>query len=397
MSLDQEHSVIGASSMDRWSACPGSVRLSKDLPNVTSEYAKEGTQAHELAAEWLRSGRKPKFPSQDMENAVSTYVEICNKYYSPSHRELGACRGIEHMFDLSAVYPGCFGTSDFWCYWPWKKHLIVLDYKHGAGIFVSAEHNKQAQYYALGVLTTLRFQIDTIEIGIVQPRCAEEGQALRTWTIDSMDLFDFQVELIEAAERTADPNAPLIPGDQCRFCPAAQHHVCPELQQQVTALAQAEFAALPALATPEDVKAAIQAKILTYDPIKIKHALDQRDFIKAYLKTLDEFAYNYLENGNSIPGYKLVDKSGNRKWLDEEKTINMLKAAGYADSVIYEAPKLKSPAQLEKALKKSKGIIEGHAEKNDSGHALVTMDDPRPPAKPTAQSEFAPLIYDPFA
>jgi len=40
------HSPIGASSMHRWSVCPGSVRLSSNVPSVSSSYADEGTEAH---------------------------------------------------------------------------------------------------------------------------------------------------------------------------------------------------------------------------------------------------------------------------------------------------------------------------------------------------------------
>ena len=39
--------------MYRWATCPGSVRLSKGIPNRSSKYAQEGTDAHEWAAKIL--------------------------------------------------------------------------------------------------------------------------------------------------------------------------------------------------------------------------------------------------------------------------------------------------------------------------------------------------------
>lgn len=48
------HSILGASSAGRWMKCPGSVRLCKGLPNVSSEAAKEGTAAHWFAEQCLK-------------------------------------------------------------------------------------------------------------------------------------------------------------------------------------------------------------------------------------------------------------------------------------------------------------------------------------------------------
>lgn len=44
-----KHALLSPSSAHRWCNCPGSVALTKDLPNVSSPYAEEGTRAHRLA------------------------------------------------------------------------------------------------------------------------------------------------------------------------------------------------------------------------------------------------------------------------------------------------------------------------------------------------------------
>ncbi|SQC97399.1 Protein of uncharacterised function (DUF2800) [Fusobacterium necrophorum subsp. necrophorum] len=43
------HALLGPSSASRWMACPPSVNLTKDMPDTTSEYAAEGSLAHEIA------------------------------------------------------------------------------------------------------------------------------------------------------------------------------------------------------------------------------------------------------------------------------------------------------------------------------------------------------------
>src|SRR5690242_1931335 len=49
MKKPNTHSSIGASSMYRWSVCPGSVNLSQGIHAPSSRYAAEGTCAHSLA------------------------------------------------------------------------------------------------------------------------------------------------------------------------------------------------------------------------------------------------------------------------------------------------------------------------------------------------------------
>ncbi|MGM3015935.1 DUF2800 domain-containing protein, partial [Bacillus cereus group sp. BC329] len=68
-----------------------------------------------------------------------------------------------------------------------------------------------------------------------------------------------------------------------------------------------------------------------------------------YLRDLRALAFQMLENGQPLPGYKLVAKRGTRQWVDEQKVVEWVdknKIDGATDT------KLKSPAQLEKVVKK---------------------------------------------
>ena len=42
------HAILSASGASRWLACTPSARLEEQFPDSTSEYAKEGTLAHEV-------------------------------------------------------------------------------------------------------------------------------------------------------------------------------------------------------------------------------------------------------------------------------------------------------------------------------------------------------------
>lgn len=54
MPTPKNHAVLSASSAHRWLNCPGSVSLTKDMPDTKSEYAEEGRLAHAVAELKLR-------------------------------------------------------------------------------------------------------------------------------------------------------------------------------------------------------------------------------------------------------------------------------------------------------------------------------------------------------
>ena len=354
--------------MDRWSACPGSVRESRGKSNVPSAYAEEGTEAHTRAAKWLKGEEVPK-PSTEAEwemfNAVAEYVQYVTDRIESEDEVL-----IEHSFDLSAIHPGCYGTADCVIWKPRAKHLIVIDYKHGAGLLVQAVNNSQLKYYALGALITCGFPAETVEMVIVQPRISVPEGPIRSQTIPAIDLFDFSVDVADYATATEQPDAPLVPGEHCRFCPAAPS--CPALLAKTQLVAATEF-----------------RSDLSYDPQKLKMALDSRPAVQAWLKAVDEFAYAEAEAGRCPPGYKLVDKRPTRRWRDEQRTIDTLGVLGVD---IYAPPELLTVAQMEKKV--TKALLAPLWDSKSSGHALVPESDPRPATKPEAKEEFLIVLGD---
>lgn len=378
--MSAPHSGVGASSMYRWEACPGSVALAATVPaQPSTSYAEEGNQAHAFAADWLTSGIEPKFPSSEMRDAVKIYVDFCNRYYSPSHVKLGAVRGVETFFDNSHIIPGMYSTVDYWCYWPWLKRLLVTDFKYGAGVFVDVEDNTQAQYYAVGLILSKPdfFQVDTAELAIVQPRCMKdtEVEGIRATEIPRFDLDVFKNRIAEGIAATRKPNAPLVSGKHCRFCPVGA--ICPEIIKQKDEALAGDFAVIPSDATQ------------VYDVRKLATALGQREAIKSYLSKLDEFAYQEMSRGVDVPGWKLVEKRGRREYKNPELTRNTLKAAGIPDKDMLTTPELKSPAQLEMSLdKRYKQLIAEHTEMKSSGLTIAPITDKRPAVTKKPEDDF---------
>lgn len=355
------------------------------LPNIESEYAAEGTRAHTLASKLLERYffNKHRMPndivieSKEMMAAVQIYVDFVKSQAIESGADLKLGHIlIEHRFDLSAIYPGLFGTADAVIYWPHKKKLTVIDYKHGAGIAVEVEDNLQLQYYGLGALLSTGFPCETVELVIVQPRCEHEDGQIRRWIFPSIDIIDFGADLADDAYATTLPNAPLNPGKHCRFCAAAPVK-CPAIKAKAQALAKLEF-----------------GQQLSYDPAQLHQALVFTSALEAWIKQVREFAYGEAMHGRLPPGWKLVAKRATRKWkAPEDEVIDyMMEATKHDKKEFYEEPSLKSPAQMEKLC--SKQIGEGLRklmESVSSGYNLVPESDPRPPVKLDAKSEFTKI------
>lgn len=393
------HSSIGASSAYRWMACPGSVTLSQGIVPRSSEYALEGTAAHQLAEQCLVEEFNPSYflgsnmviskdgatievpVTQEMVDAVKVYVDYIRE--NDTFHTL-----IEHRFHLKELHSDLYGTADCVQFFEDTKVLRVIDYKHGMGIAVEAEGNKQGMYYALGALLTLRFPAHVVEIVIVQPRCPHPDGPIRSWSIPVVDLLDWQADLLDAVhavERAAETrnvttmwaSAYLQAGDHCKFCPAAGvPGKCSAVEQKQQALARVEFQPL-----------------LAYDPAKLAQALHDIPAVEARIKAIREFAYAEAEAGRCPPGFKLVEKRANRKWRDAEAAA--VKLYDILADDIYEPEKMKSPAQIEKLLtKEDRQLLADLTVKESSGHTLAPADDKREAVKLSAKDEFAsaPLL-----
>lgn len=365
------HSHIGASSMSRWSKCPGSVRLSRGIESVSSKYAEEGTLAHEIAADLLL-GRDSKVKATDeMMEAICVYVDEVDSLVGTIANFIIE---VEKKFDLSSVHPGLFGTADCVVYDPNKKKLYVYDYKHGAGISVEVENNSQLMYYGLGALISMNVPCEEVELVIVQPRCPHPTGKIRRWCFPAIDLIDFQADLKEFAEATEKEDAAIVPGDHCRFCPAAA--ICPALHEKALSQAKVEF-------QPN----------CSYDPAKLGETLSWVETLEAWGKQVREFAYREAMHGRVPPGFKLVQKRATRKWKsDEETTAQKLSATFGLEAAELYTTDLKSPAQIEKFLdREGKNALEDFTIKESSGLTLASIDDPREAQKNDVTTEFTKI------
>lgn len=402
--LETGHAELGASNASRWMACPGSVALSRGLPDPSSEFAEEGTAAHALAEKCLtRNYDASAFlgtsiegyeVTEEMADAVQVYLDECRQFMST---EIGArdVWRIEQKFSLARLNPPApmFGTADFVSYSGRWRHLQVVDLKYGKGVAVEAKGNKQLRYYALGALLAFEearpgLLVDRVYMTIVQPRAEHPEGLVRTDVMEYDELLGFASELMDAARATLLPDAPLSAGPHCRFCRAKG--LCPAQAEQAVALAQVDFMDAPA------------GEVVLPDPrllpnAKLGEILSKIGPVEDYFAAVRAAVQHKLEAGEAVPGYKLVRKRATRQWANERAVRTRLQELGYGDADINEAPDLKSVAQIEKLVGKKRFrevLPDELVRKESSGYNVAREEDPRPALASSAEGDFTDTSTD---
>lgn len=374
------HSEHGASSAYRWTNCPGSVALSRGIPRSDTDYSREGTAAHALAELAHRRLKHPDFwlgeivegveVTEDMADAVRIYLDYLQDLITLDDEV-----HVEHRVSLERLNPPVpmYGTCDMLVYRRTEKKLWVIDYKHGKGVPVDVTGNKQLRYYALGALLSLDASqpVDEVEAVIVQPRAPHKDGPIRSETFAPGDLLDFASDLLEAVHLSMQPDAPLRAGDHCKFCPASAR--CPARRDHSMEIAKSEFDA-PAMPDP---------RLLA--PTEVGELLSKVDMVEDWIRALRAHALGEMEAGRAVPGWKLVAKRPMRRWAVPEADI--VARLGDVKDALYEEPKLRSPAQIEKLVGKKRFPADLVASVS-SGVTLAPEHDKRPAAAVSAATEF---------
>lgn len=374
----KKHSPFSASAAHRWVECPASVRMCKDIDGGTSDYAEEGTAAHELAERALRAGNECHHHvgeasrdaagwhfNEEMAEHAQTYVDYV--------RALGGNLMIEHRVSYQHIAPDGFGTAD--AIVVAGRTLHVVDLKYGTGLRVDAQNNPQAMLYAAGAIALMDpfgDQIDTVVLHIVQPRLDH----ISVWELDMDTLAAFEERASAAAKLALSADPPFAPGAQsCRWCPA---------QANCQALAD------------HNKETCLAAFSEPYGDFKEQHALSADDLVWAlnrskeltdWVNALQAEAMRRLLNGDEVPGYKVVEGRRLRQWADKREAEEKLLAELGPEA--YKPAEIISPAQAEKTLGKKHPLLGSLVETPEGKPTLAPESDKRPPLRQTAQEAFA--------
>ena len=368
---DRAHALLSASSAHRWLACPPSAFAAEAYPEQDTEFTREGTLAHEVAEHITRyylegNGKLDTplwynyaWPQGVDREMVDCAVGYCD-YIAEQVKDPGAVILLEQQVDYSPWAPEGFGTCD--CIIIQDDTLIVIDYKYGQGVPVSAVANPQLRLYALGALNDFGFAFNPskVEMHIYQPRINNVSDD----TISTQDLITWATKTVKpAALKASKGKGKYAAGPQCKFCPHAGR--CRTLTKTCTVYVESH---------------GLRVGVPINSPDEIADVLQMEPLISLWLKRVKDQALTTLLDGGEIPGHKLVEgKLGNRKWTDELQVAEALKAAGYSQDD-YTETKLLSPAAMDKALGKKKvaELLDSYISRAPGAPTVVPESDKRP-------------------
>jgi hypothetical protein len=406
------HYKRGPSGGHRWLICTDSPEAEAPFPDETSDAADEGTAAHWLLEQCLKSGNDAQVFADnllasgqtptafvpageetgceqawpitgEMVESVQLAIDEVNK----QAKKRGTKLFVEERVFIGPQYglnDTVGGTADIIMWLPKSKTLYVLDFKYGRGHVVEVAHpkwgiNPQIGLYVIAALCELerllgkKVDVKWVVAGIIQPRAYHKKGSVRTKKITPFQLMDLELDLVAAVNGERVRAA----GDHCHFCRAKSG--CDEYHRHRGEAAVGRF---EAEAPPEEALVPVADRVpeATHDaaaafattlpgllsrPVKglnlndLARARQTLSFIKAWAREVEDEVRARLLNDLKVPGARLAAGRGKRDYGGSPAELSQAvtdtaAALGVHPSFLHEPSKLKSPSALEKELGKAK-------------------------------------------
>lgn len=371
--------LVGGSSAARRYHCPGSWYAegapggwaARSPREESNEAAEEGRMLHEVMHKCLTDytlspGDKVEsllgatFTPDHLQSLVAPALDAIRELLL----SVGGSFEIFHSErEVSAGYWAghkVFGTADV--IGRTGNTLYLPDFKFGRGEEVFAQGNEQLLFYAGAVLLDPSLQEDTQDVsqlmlGILQPHFSAD---INWWLVAEDEVMNFMTELRARCEEAVElgPDAPRIPGGWCRWCKARA--LCPEYSAGVRD-------SLNDLSS-EDAW-------LSTNPQRLARMLVVAEEVERAIRDLRSHAKQFLAKGGQIQGFTVAPRQSRRRYTDEVALERRLRTARVPVAKFTAPTRMKSPAQMEKALGRAQyhKLVEPFVVKTSSGLNLVSL------------------------
>ena len=187
-----------------------------------------------------------------------------------------------------------------------------------------------------------------LKMTIIQPKT---NPVIRSQDYTYAELHVKYAELVQAAHRTDDPNAPLTAGKHCQWCKAN-----PKRGGHCTAGAEDSMEVLKTMSVSEvttgegkslfEIIEETFGDITKRTPAELADLADAKAALFAIFDKVDAEILTRVEQGIEVDGFAMKPGRGKREWIGDEKDIvKMLKGRRLKQADIYPQV-LISPAAL---------------------------------------------------
>lgn len=385
-----DHARLNFSGADIWMTCPASPDMSQGQESKPTESTIFGDKAHKELEDGLVNGVRPS-GSEEADCAAVAYDYVMQRL-----AEMGSDSQAMVEYPVAIKATGrddMAGSADVILISP--TELEIVDLKSGAGIFVDEMATPQTRLYALGAMEEFGVR-DNVKLTIVQPRFWGDVEPVRTLETDAGFLALWLSNVVTKAAADTDAGLAGVVTEKCKKCDGKD--VCQFRDQAVGKTLTGEL--MPTTHDATEMAIIRRKDLLVYDNDKLADTLHLIPVIRDFCDSLEEHAKEIIMNGEEVPGFKVVETAGRKKWLNEEQALEALgksrvKKADYLKETLRtpnQVLSLKISKELEKKLKGVIGITGG-------GLTLTMASDPRESAAPAfkvipEQVDIAEVIED---
>ena len=334
-----KHYPFGSSTAARTDACQQWRAQSEGVPQKESTFAIDGTIVHGILEAMALEDPTPDIV--EGHRVEKDHLATAREMWDATEQLIEKYKLTEWEPEVTATTaPDVGGTLDL-VGTDGNGTAFLLDYKTGMGVQVEALGNKQILFAAANCLYGESSASDLVVgcdkfVGVIMQPGRDGDLRVKVWEF-TRDVLDAWWKLHQTNIALArEGEGALCAGDHCKFCPA--NGLC-------------------------DATTGNLLRMATLDPHDVENlvwALDHIEAVKTTIKAVEKLAFEQLELGVEIEGWKLVQgRAGNTTWDDPDAALAKLKrlVRGLRTeddarvATLLETKKMVTPTQAKKILK----------------------------------------------